>query len=63
MTERDQFNRDDDQKAGSPPRAATEPKGAKASVQTPKTLTDPNSGEPNPGPQAPNQSSSERGKL
>ena len=30
---------------GSPPRPATEPKGAKGSEQSPKTATDPGSGE------------------
>ena len=48
------WNRDEDQTPGDPPRAATEPKGAKASVRSDKTFTDPASGEPNPA-HAPNQ--------
>ena len=32
-------------KDGEPPRPATEPKGSEESVQTPKTETDPGSGE------------------
>lgn len=32
---------------GHPPRSATEPAGAKWSVQSDKTATDPSSGEPN----------------
>ena len=33
------------QQAGGPPRPATEPEGSKRSMQTPKTATDPGSGE------------------
>jgi hypothetical protein len=49
------YNRDDDQKAGRPPRMAQEPKGAEGSARTNKTQTDPASGEPLPGAPAPNQ--------
>lgn len=35
-------------KPGEPPRPATEPAGSKGSVQTPKTDTDPGSGEEKP---------------
>ncbi len=38
---------------GQPPRSASEPHGAKASVQTPKTRTDPNSGEQPANPEDP----------
>ena len=53
------YNRDDDQKPGSPPRSATEPAGAKGSCRSPKTRTDPQTGEPRGGPTAPNQSASD----
>lgn len=36
------------EKAGKPPRAATEPPGAAWSTRSGETLTDPSSGEPNP---------------
>lgn len=49
------YNRDEDQKPGRPPRMAQEPEGAERSTRTPKTRTDPVSGEPNPRPPAPNQ--------
>jgi hypothetical protein len=35
-------------KEGRPPRPATEPRGAEGSTRTPKTATDPATGEPNP---------------
>jgi hypothetical protein len=45
------YNRDEDAKApaaeGRPPRPATEPDGAEATPRNPKTLTDPQTGEPN----------------
>lgn len=47
------YNRDDDQKAGSPPRPASEPKGAEGSSRTDKTLTDPATGEPSAKPPRP----------
>ena len=55
-----EWNRDDAQKPGAPPRTAYEPKGSEGSSRTDKTLTDPVSGEPNAGPQAPNRSDAER---
>ena len=51
----DDRNRDHDLKPGRPPRPATEPAGASWSTRTPKTLTDPATGEPTKGPPAPNQ--------
>ena len=42
----DDINRDDEMKPGRPPRSAYEPKGSEGSERTPKTLTDPASGEP-----------------
>ena len=48
------YNRDEDQKPGSPPRPATEPEGGEASTRTDKTMTDPATGEPNPRPPTPN---------
>ncbi len=47
------YNRDDDQKPGSPPRSATEPAGAKGSARSAKTLTDPQTGEPSKAPPTP----------
>ncbi|MFC3080270.1 hypothetical protein ACFODL_19385 [Phenylobacterium terrae] len=47
------LNRDDEMKSGRPPRTAYEPKGAEGSSQTPKTATDPASGEWRGGPPAP----------
>jgi hypothetical protein len=46
------LNRDEDLKPGSPPRPATEPPGAEGSERSPKTRTDPATGEPTGG--APN---------
>lgn len=48
------YNRDQDQKPGSPPRMAQEPKGGEGSARTPKTATDPVTGEPNEAPPRPN---------
>ena len=49
------YNRDEDQKPGSPPRPATEPSGAKpTSTRTNKTMTDPATGEPRRKPPEPN---------
>jgi hypothetical protein len=53
------YNRDDDQKPGSPPRSATEPAGSHGSSRTPKTATDPATGTPTPGAPAPNQARTE----
>jgi hypothetical protein len=47
------YNRDDDQKAGSPPRPATEPKGSEGSSCSDKTLSDPATGVPNAKPPKP----------
>lgn len=57
--ERKQWNRDDEQKPGVPPRTAYEPKGSEGSARTQKTMTDPASGEPNADPPAPNRSAHE----
>ena len=51
-----QLNRDDEQKPGSPPRSAYEPKGAEGSSRSPKTATDPATGEQRKAPPAPNRS-------
>ena len=58
MPERDkqQWNRDDAQKPGSPPRPATEPKGSKGSSKSAKTMTDPATGEPARGAPKPARS-------
>ena len=53
------WNRDDDQKPGSPPRSSTEPAGSKGAAKSPKTATDPQSGAPNREAPAPNQAKSE----
>ena len=53
------YNRDDDQKPGSPPRSATEPAAAKGSSDSAKTLTDPQTGEPRAGQPPLNQSASD----
>jgi hypothetical protein len=53
------LNRDEDLKPGSPPRPATEPAGAKGSSATPKTQTDPATGEPQKGAPAPNAASTD----
>ena len=49
------YNRDDQRKPGSPDRMAQEPKGSEGSARSPKTKTDPASGEPLPGAPGPNQ--------
>lgn len=46
------YNRDEDQKPGVPPRSATEP-GAKGASGSPKTQTDPQTGEPRATPPKP----------
>jgi len=46
-------NRDEDLKAASPPRSATEPAGAKGSSGSDKTATDPQTGEPRKSPPKP----------
>ncbi|MGA0600965.1 hypothetical protein ACO2Q3_09700 [Caulobacter sp. KR2-114] len=51
-TERSRESESENQRpdrAGHPPRPATEPKGAEWSTQTPKTETDPGTGEPTKG--------------
>jgi hypothetical protein len=50
------YNRDEDAKPGRPQRMAQEPAGSEGSSRSPKTRTDPASGEPQPGPPAPNRS-------
>jgi hypothetical protein len=50
----DAYNRDQDQKPGSPQRMAQEPRGAEGSARSPKTATDPASGEPRRESPAPN---------
>ena len=58
-----EWNRDNEQKTGAPgtpPRTAYEPQGSEGSARTDKTLTDPATGEPNKGPQAPNRSDADR---
>lgn len=49
------YNRDQDQKPGSPQRMAQEPGGSEGSARTSKTATDPASGEDRGRPPAPNQ--------
>lgn len=52
MPDRDideQKNRDDALKPGAPPRPATEPRGGEGSSRNDKTMTDPATGEPQPG--------------
>jgi len=51
------LNRDEEQKPGTPPRSASEPRGSEGSSRNPKTFTDPASGaQDKPGGHAPNQS-------
>ena len=50
------LNRDDEMKSGRPPRTTYEPEGAEGSSDTPKTATDPASGEWSGGPPAPARS-------
>ncbi len=47
------YNRDDQQKPGRPQRMAQEPKGTEGSSRSPKTATDPASGEPRKPPPRP----------
>lgn len=47
------LNRDDEMKPGQPPRSASEPQGSEGSSRTPKTATDPASGEWRGAPPAP----------
>jgi len=54
------YNRDQDQKPGSPQRMAQEPGGSKGSAQTNKTATDPASGEHRTGSPAPNQAETDQ---
>ena len=56
----DAYNRDQDQKAGSPQRMAQEPKGAKGSARSAKTATDPASGESHGRSPAPNQAETDQ---
>ena len=53
------YNRDQDQKPGSP-RMAQEPDGAKGSARSSKTATDPASGEHQGGAPAPNQAEADQ---
>ena len=53
------YNRDQDQKPGSP-RMAQEPAGGKGSARSSKTATDPASGEHRTGDQAPNQAETDQ---
>lgn len=61
------YNRDQDQKPGSPQRMAQEPNGAERSTKTSKTATDPASGEHRTSGPAPNQAETDQtdgaGKL
>ena len=50
------YNRDEDQKPGRPPRPASEPVGSEHTTRNPKTITDPATGEPQPGRPVPNRS-------
>jgi hypothetical protein len=50
------WNRDDEQKPGAPPRTAYEPKGSEGSARNEKTATDPASGEATTDAPAPNRS-------
>lgn len=54
------YNRDQDQKPGSPQRMAQEPKGSEGSARSPKTATDPASGEPSGERAAPNQAKTDQ---
>jgi hypothetical protein len=49
------YNRDDDQKPGSPPRSATEPVGSEGRAGSAKTMTDPATGAPNARAPEPNR--------
>jgi len=54
------YNRDQDQKPGSPQRMAQEPAGSKGSTQSSKTATDPASGEHRRAGHAPNQANADQ---
>ncbi|MCR5875341.1 hypothetical protein LRS10_14815 [Phenylobacterium sp. J426] len=54
------YNRDDEQKPGRPQRSAYEPEGSEGQAATPKTLTDPASGESQGGAHAPNQAEADQ---
>jgi hypothetical protein len=54
------WNRDDAQKPGRPQRSATEPQGAEGQAKTPKTFTDPSSGESRDDAHAPNQAKADQ---
>ena len=54
------YNRDQDQKAGSPQRMAQEPGGSEGAAHTKKTATDPVSGEHRTDSPAPNQARTEQ---
>ena len=56
----DAYNRDQDQKPGSPQRMAQEPKGSEGSSRSPKTATDPVTGAPAKGRPAPNQAEADQ---
>ncbi|WP_293680118.1 hypothetical protein [uncultured Phenylobacterium sp.] len=53
------YNRDEDQKPGKP-RMAQEPEGAEGSAHSPKTRTDPASGEQRSDSPAPNQAQADQ---
>jgi hypothetical protein len=53
------YNRDDELKPGDKARMAQEPAGSEGSSQSPKTATDPASGEPTPG-KAPNRAEADQ---
>lgn len=56
----DAYNRDQDQKPGSPQRMAQEPAGSKGSARSAKTATDPASGESHGKRPAPNQAEADQ---
>lgn len=56
----DAYNRDQDQKSGSPQRMAQEPDGAEASSRSAKTHTDPVSGEQRRASHPPNQAEADQ---
>lgn len=58
-SDRERYNRDDEQKPGRPPRTAYEPEGSEGSSRSRKTATDPASGEPTPGRRPPARSDSD----
>ena len=54
------YNRDQEQKPGSPQRMAQQPKGAEGSSRSPKTATDPSTGEHQNTNPAPNQAETDQ---